>query len=197
MPTERLQPSEVEDQRSDQISKRRDAIRDFAVHQYTIHEQQHSDHAIAVRQSLDPSEPSHSQERQDYKHVTYKHDINSTSNDTTNDQSSEVEKVESTSDASIATPTEQMASKYNQGSKWKHWLKTAIITLLAATGNAQEAYVNTASIRYDHGTVPIPGGSLEQRFMLRGSRNWPGLVQKQESEKHSSSLPQENSGCTL
>ena len=149
---------------------------------------QHSDHATAVRQSLDPSEPSHSQEIQDDKHVTRKHDTNSPSNDTTNNQSSE---VESTSDASIATPTEQMASKHTQGSKWKHWLKTAIIALLAATGSAQEVHNSMTSIRDNYGTVPILERSLEQRFMLRGSRDWPGLVQEQESKKHFSSLPQE------
>ena len=48
MPTERLQHREVKNQRSDQTSKRRDAsssssyIRDFAVYQYIIHEQQHT-----------------------------------------------------------------------------------------------------------------------------------------------------------
>jgi hypothetical protein len=99
--------------------------------------------------------------------------------------------VESTSDASIATPTEQMASKYTQGSQWKRWLKTAIIALLAATGSAQEVRNSMTSIRDNYGTVPILGGSLEQRFMLRGSRDWPGLVQEQESKKHFSSLPQE------
>ncbi len=103
------------------------------------------------------------------------------------DQSSE---VESTSDASTATSTEQMASKHTQGNGWRHCLKTVIIALLATTGSAQEAYVNMAGMRNEHG---IPEVNLEQQYMLRDSRNWPGLVlEKKESEKKFGSPPEEN-----
>jgi hypothetical protein len=125
---------------------------------------------------------------------THDHDTHSLSSDTMKSVD-ELSKVESTRDASTATPTEQRASKYPQQNSRssRRWLKAALMIMLAipAAANAQDIHVNMItdpSNGDDHSTMPNSICRLEHRGRHDGSSFVP---EKKESEKNSSPLPED------